>query len=83
MVMNLYERGDITKEQLKNHPKKNIITRAVGVAQDVEPDYFESELPKGAAVLLCFGRTVKLLRRGRYFQDSEGSSPRGSASCAC
>lgn len=53
MVMNMYERGDITKEELKNHPKRNVITRAVGVCETVEPDYFETELPQNAAVVLC------------------------------
>lgn len=53
MVMNMYERGDITREELKNHPKRNVITRAVGVAEDVDPDYFEYEIPKNAAILLC------------------------------
>ncbi len=53
MVMNMYERGDITREELKNHPKRNVITRAVGVAEDVEPDYFENELPANGAVMLC------------------------------
>jgi len=53
MVMRMYEKGEITKEELKNHPNKNVITRAVGVSYDVNPDYFELELPEGGAVLLC------------------------------
>lgn len=53
MVMNLYERGDITKAELKNHPKRNVITRAVGVEEDVDPDYFVNEIPPNAAVVLC------------------------------
>ena len=75
MVMNLYERGDITKEQLKNHPKKNIITRAVGVAQDVEPDYFESELPKGAAVLLCSDGLSNFCDEGVIFRTVKDLPP--------
>lgn len=53
MVMRLYEQGDITKEELKNHPKRNIITRAIGAEENVIPDYFECDFHEGDAVLLC------------------------------
>lgn len=68
MVMNMYERGDITREELKNHPKRNVITRAVGVAEDVDPDYFENELPKNAAVLLCTDGLSNYCDEGAIFR---------------
>ena len=42
-VQALYEQGVITKEEQKNHKLKNVITRALGVEDDVEVDYFEFE----------------------------------------
>lgn len=68
MVMNLYERGDITKEELKNHPKRNVITRAVGVSEDVDPDYFENEIPENAAVLLCSDGLSNYCDEGTIFR---------------
>ncbi len=53
VVMRMYENGEITKEQLKNHPKRNYITKAVGVAETLMPDYFETELTENSALLLC------------------------------
>ncbi len=53
VVMRMYENGEITKEQIRNHPQRNYITKAVGVAENVAPDYFEAELPENSAVLLC------------------------------
>lgn len=53
IVMKMYENGEISKEQLKNHPQRNLITKAVGVAEQVIPDYFTVELPEEAAVVLC------------------------------
>ena len=53
IVMRMYESGEITKEQLKNHPQRNYITKAVGVATHIEPDYFEFELNENSSVLLC------------------------------
>ena len=53
VVMRMYENGEITKEQLKNHPQRNYITKAVGVAENVTPDYLEAELSENSAILLC------------------------------
>ena len=75
MVMNLYERGDITKEELKNHPKRNVVTRAVGVAENVEPDYFENELPQGGAVILCTDGLSNYCDEGVMFRMTKDLSP--------
>lgn len=75
MVMNLYERGDITKEELKNHPKRNVITRAVGVAENVEPDYFENELPQGGAVILCTDGLSNYCDEGVMFRMTKDLAP--------
>lgn len=53
VVMRMYEKGEITKEELKSHPRRNYITKAVGVETSIEPDYFEIELNANSAVLLC------------------------------
>lgn len=53
MVMKMYENGEISKEELKNHPHKNYITRAVGVESTVLSDYFVMDVPEGCTVVLC------------------------------
>ena len=53
IVMKMYENGEISKEELKSHPHRNLITKAVGVTEQVYPDYFEVEIPEDAAVILC------------------------------
>lgn len=53
VVMRMYEKGEISKEEIKSHPRRNYITKAVGVEINVEPDYFEIELNENSAVLLC------------------------------
>lgn len=53
VVMKMYENGEITKAEIKNHPRRNYITKAVGVETNIEPDYFETELIENSAVLLC------------------------------
>ncbi len=46
-------RGEIERKDAKNHPEKNVITRALGAAEQVLPDFFEVELAAGDYVLLC------------------------------
>ncbi len=52
-VEDLVEFGAITKEQARNHPKRNIITRALGTEGAVDADYFEINLQSGDILLLC------------------------------
>ena len=46
-------RGEIERKDAKNHPEKNVITRALGASDRVTPDFFEVELSAGDYVLLC------------------------------
>jgi protein phosphatase len=42
----------ITKEQAINHPKRNLLTKALGLAKQANPDIFEADL-KNKVLLLC------------------------------
>ncbi|MCQ2526413.1 MAG: Stp1/IreP family PP2C-type Ser/Thr phosphatase [Lachnospiraceae bacterium] len=53
LVEEMIKSGGIAREQARNHPDKNIITRAVGVKSTVEPDTYTEELKNGDYVLLC------------------------------
>ena len=52
-VQQLVEAGSITPEQAASHPGKNLITRALGVREDVRPEYQKLELKAGDKLLLC------------------------------
>ena len=47
LVEEMVRLGGIKAEEARNHPDKNIITRAIGVKEDVEPDIYEYRLKKG------------------------------------
>ncbi|MBD5519407.1 MAG: Stp1/IreP family PP2C-type Ser/Thr phosphatase [Lachnospiraceae bacterium] len=53
LVEEMVRMGGIGREEARNHPDKNIITRAVGAKDDVEVDFFDWELQTGDMVLLC------------------------------
>lgn len=52
-VQELVERGEITEEQARTHPRRNKITRAIGAESTVLPDYFELPLNEGDMILMC------------------------------
>ncbi|MBR6229837.1 MAG: Stp1/IreP family PP2C-type Ser/Thr phosphatase [Eubacterium sp.] len=45
--------GEIEKNEMRTHPNKNIITRALGTTKNPKPDCFELEVRKGDTYLLC------------------------------
>ena len=53
LVQLLVSRGEITPEEARCHPKKNLITRALGVDRDVAADCYHMILQPGDHVLLC------------------------------
>ncbi|MGN0643241.1 MAG: Stp1/IreP family PP2C-type Ser/Thr phosphatase [Huintestinicola sp.] len=75
VVMTMYERGDITKEEIKNHPRRNVITRAVGVAANVDPDYFEDDMPEKCAFILCTDGLSNYCDEGFMFRAVKDNAP--------
>ncbi len=53
VVEDMVERGDITREESRTHPSKNLITRAVGTSPEVMADFFSVRLRQGDTLLLC------------------------------
>lgn len=52
-VNELVKNGVLTPEEAKEHPKKNEILKAIGVANGVFPDVFEISLKSTDKLLLC------------------------------
>ena len=52
-VQDLVNFGQITKEQAKNHPRRNIITRVLGVHDSVNADYAVWDFDDGDIALAC------------------------------
>lgn len=53
LVQELIDSGSISKEESKNHPKKNVITRAVGTSTKLEVDVFKLDYNKKDVFMLC------------------------------
>ena len=53
LVAEMVRMGELSPEEARNHPDKNIITRAVGTADEVKIDFFDVKLEPGDQILLC------------------------------
>lgn len=53
LVEEMVQSGEIQKEEMRTHPNKNIITRALGTDNLVRPDCFEVKVEEGDVLLLC------------------------------
>ena len=53
LVQEMIRIGELTKEDARLHPDKNIITRAVGAGRDIRADFFEFTLTKESILLMC------------------------------
>ena len=53
VVQELIESGQITEEEARSHPRKNYITRAIGVVSEEYGEFDEVALQAGDRLLLC------------------------------
>ncbi len=52
-VQELVDKGHLTERQAKIHPNKNVITRAIGIEEEITYDYFKVDIQKNDIILLC------------------------------
>lgn len=53
LVQELIDSGSISKEEARNHPNKNVITRAIGTSTNVEVDIFKLDYNYNDIFMLC------------------------------
>ncbi len=61
LVEEMVRMGGLGKAEARNHPDKNIITRAVGANDTIEIDFFTVELDEGDKVLMCTDGLTNML----------------------
>lgn len=72
MVQEMLDNGDLTEQEARRHPHKNIITRALGVLPTVELDYCEYEFGSGSRLLICTDGLTNYVENEQISQLSKG-----------
>lgn len=68
LVAEMVRVGTLLEQDARRHPDKNIITRAVGAASDVEIDFFEVELKKGDFIVMCTDGLTNMVEDDEIFR---------------
>jgi PPM family protein phosphatase len=53
VVQVMVENGELTPDEAKAHPRKNIITRALGADEEISIDIYEEPAEKDDVIILC------------------------------
>lgn len=61
LVEEMVRMGGLDRAMARNHPDKNIITRAIGARDTIEIDFFHEELKGGDIVLMCSDGLTNML----------------------
>ena len=65
LVEEMVQRGQLEKDEARTHANKNIITRAIGVDNDVTPEIFSVDLEEGSKILMCTDGLTNMVDDGR------------------
>jgi len=61
LVEEMIRMGGIDRGSARNHPDKNIITRAIGAQETIEIDFFDVVIEQGNIVLMCSDGLTNML----------------------
>lgn len=67
-VEQLLKQGNITKEEAYNHPKKNMLTKALGCTAFVEPDILVRGFQKNDILLMCTDGLTNMIKENQICQ---------------
>ncbi len=75
LVEELLRSGAITPEEARSHPRKNMITRALGTQKDCRVDLFRVELEEGGILLLCSDGLTNQVEDGELLEAARTVEP--------
>ena len=67
-VEEMVRMGKVNRADARTHEKKNVITRAVGAAEEIKTDIFEVDLEDNETVLLCTDGLSNMVTDERIFE---------------
>jgi len=75
LVEDLVQRGELTREQARVHPHRNLITRALGAEPELQADYFRQPLRPGDLLLLCSDGLSNVLTDQELLEEVSRGEP--------
>lgn len=72
LIEELLQNGSITKEEADNHPRRNVITRAVGCFKDIDVDIYVYDMKPEDAYILCTDGLTNMLSEKEIMNIVDG-----------
>ena len=72
LVQEMVRLGQMDPQSAKNHPDKNIITRAIGAKNNVDVDFYEHRLKRGDIILMCTDGLSNMVEDEELFHIVQG-----------
>lgn len=60
-IEELIKNGSLTREEARNHPQKNLITRAIGCSENIQIDTYSCDICKNDSFVLCTDGLTNML----------------------
>lgn len=67
-VQELVNSGTITKQEAKNHPQKNALTKVIGYEENIEPDIITKGFLKDDVILICSDGLTNMLDDSQIYE---------------
>jgi PPM family protein phosphatase len=74
LIEKLIASGEVKPEDAINHPQRHILTRALGVEQNLKVDVLEMEVEEGTVILLCTDGLTNLVNDQEILTSSTAVS---------
>jgi serine/threonine protein phosphatase PrpC len=74
LVNELLQKGELTPEEAENHPRRNILTRALGASKNPQIDVLNLSVQKGDLLLLCTDGLYNQVYEGELADILSGES---------
>ncbi|MCC6095692.1 MAG: Stp1/IreP family PP2C-type Ser/Thr phosphatase [Bilifractor sp.] len=79
LIAEMVRLGELTPEEGRNHPDKNIITRAVGTNEEVKIDFFDVKLETGDQIMMCSDGLSNMVEDQRIYEILKGKDTEDKA----
>ena len=74
-IEEMVRNGSMTREEAKSHPRKHVITRALGCTAEVEADIYSCRMEAGDTYLLCTDGLTNMLGEDEIMELASGNAP--------
>lgn len=76
----LVKNGSLTREEAEHHPRKNIITRAIGSSAELDVDILSCEIEKDDIFLLCTDGLTNMVEEDKIYEEAVKNDPEKACS---